>query len=326
LRLFRGLLLTILLLPLTALAGSTPRAGEPPLPLDQYEQRLRETRALLADLPTLPPQIAERRLQSDAARWEAVSAVTLPDGETVPLDTSFLVAQLRRRPPDAEQLTGLLDTLLAALDTSSPQPDSVQSGAVDTGALAPILARPEYQWPEPPQPPDWWLRLQEWWSDLLDKLFGGSGGRVSVPVGYIVTGLAALALIAALAYALRGLFSGLVAETEMDGTSADDENMSPTAAFKRAQELAAGGDRRTAVRYLYLSSLLLLEERGLLRYDRSRTNREYLRSVAHLPGLAGGLRDVVEIFERVWYGYQPLDADAYDRYAAQVTELRHYTE
>jgi hypothetical protein len=38
------------------------------------------------------------------------------------------------------------------------------------------------------------------------------------------------------------------------------------------------GDYRTAVRYLYLSLLLLLEEHGLLRYDRPLTDREYLQA------------------------------------------------
>jgi hypothetical protein len=65
-----------------------------------------------------------------------------------------------------------------------------------------------------------------------------------------------------------------------------------------------------------------LEERGILPYDRSRTNREYLRSLAHLPALAVTLRDVVEVFDRVWYGYQPLDEAGYTRYVRQVEELQ----
>ena len=71
------------------------------------------------------------------------------------------------------------------------------------------------------------------------------------------------------------------------------------AALQRAQTFSAGGDYRTAVRYLYLSTLLLLEERGLFRYDRSLTNREYLRRVAHDPTLSAILQDVVEVFDRV---------------------------
>ena len=93
-------------------------------------------------------------------------------------------------------------------------------------------------------------------------------------------------------------------------------------ALKRAQNLSGAGDYRTAVRYLYLSSLLLLDERGLLRYNRSQTNREYLRSVAHLPKFAAILREVIDVFDRVWYGYQTLDEATYTQYAARVAELR----
>jgi hypothetical protein len=77
-----------------------------------------------------------------------------------------------------------------------------------------------------------------------------------------------------------------------------------------------------AVRYLYLSALLLLEERGLLRYDRSQTNREYLRGVVHRPDLAAILQEVVEVFDRVWYGFQPIDEAEVSHYTARVAELR----
>jgi hypothetical protein len=76
------------------------------------------------------------------------------------------------------------------------------------------------------------------------------------------------------------------------------------------------------VRYLYLSSLLLLEERDLIRYDRSQTNQEYLRSVAGRPELAVILQDVIDVFDRVWYGFQSLDSRAYAQYQARVEQLR----
>ena len=44
------------------------------------------------------------------------------------------------------------------------------------------------------------------------------------------------------------------------------------------------------------------------------------RSVTR-PRLASLLREVVEVFDRVWYGYQPLDETTYQQYAAQVAEL-----
>ena len=66
----------------------------------------------------------------------------------------------------------------------------------------------------------------------------------------------------------------------------------------------------------------MLDERGLLRYDRSRTNREYLRSVSSKSQLATPLRDVIDVFDRVWYGFESVDEQTYQSYLQHVDELR----
>jgi hypothetical protein len=86
------------------------------------------------------------------------------------------------------------------------------------------------------------------------------------------------------------------------------------------------GDYRNAIRYLYLSYLLVLDEQGVMRYDRSRTNREYLRSVSSRPELAKPLRDVIDVFDRVWYGFETVDETTYKSYVAHVEELREKKE
>src|SRR5574341_98434 len=176
-----------------------------------------------------------------------------------------------------------LDELLAALLAARQSWPSPVHGLQDLKDLELILVRPEFQWQT--RQPSW---LEKWWQDLQDRFWR---------------------------FLARLLERTAYAEASGELLTADS-------ALRRAQTLSAASDYRTAVRYLYLSSLLLLEERGLLRYDRSLTNREYLRSVAHLPELASTLRDVVEVFDRVWYGYQLLDAAAYARYADRVADLR----
>ncbi len=114
-----------------------------------------------------------------------------------------------------------------------------------------------------------------------------------------------------------------VVESELgDGDGSADELLTAETALKKAQTLSTGGDYRMAVRYLYLSTLLILEERGLFRYDRSKTNREYLRSVRERPELAETLRDVVDVFDRVWYGFQPLSQSDYSQYQTRVEALQ----
>jgi hypothetical protein len=106
----------------------------------------------------------------------------------------------------------------------------------------------------------------------------------------------------------------------------DDETLTSKGAMQRAHSLSGQGDYRSAIRYLYLSSLLVLDEQGLLRYDRSRTNREYLRSISSKPELANSLRDVIDVFDRVWYGFESVDEPTYQSYVKQVDELREKKE
>ncbi len=137
---------------------------------------------------------------------------------------------------------------------------------------------------------------------------------------------AVIIFIFSLYFISRNLSRNLVRDAQLAAEGGGDELLSSTGALQRAQVLSTQGDYRTAIRYLYLSSLLTLDEQGLLRYDRSRTNREYLRSVASRPGLANPLRNVIDLFDRVWYGFEKVDEQTYQAYVAHVEKLRENKE
>ena len=130
-------------------------------------------------------------------------------------------------------------------------------------------------------------------------------------------------LILVLIYAVRSIFADFISEANLnENGNGFDKALTSDSAFERAQSLSRDGEYRSAVRYLYLSCLLLLDERGLLRYDHSKTNREVLRSVSDSPELAGPLQDVVEVFDNVWYGYHTLDEESFRHYSERVEELK----
>ena len=297
-------------------------AGEPPLPLDRYWQLVEETHRLVIDLQDAPEGEVRTELAPFSKRWAAVRTVTFPNGTTIPISSDSLVAQLQAAHPDLDRLAGLLSALLtarAAWPENLFSPDELRP-------LASILAQPEFQWQPDQRSPleEWWDNLKkralEFFVQLLRDAISSSGSSLIRPA---LLGLGIITVVLALLYIFRNIRAALVQEAELEVEAAHgDEDLNADAALQRAQEQAGSGDYRSAVRYLYLSALLHMEERGLLRYDRSKTNREYLRSVAQQPNLENRLRDVVEIFDRVWYGYQPLDEAAYARYAAQVDELR----
>jgi hypothetical protein len=295
------------------------QAAAPPLSPDGYWALVLETRQALINLADSSESTQHANLLALAERWDAAGQVRLNDGTLVNLDNTIWLNQLRADKPDRNHLLDSLDTLLAAHWTPGRTPHQL-----DTGSLRQILARPEFQWRETQQPS--WLadllnRFLKWLSSLL-----GQSVSLSAPDNRTLQFfgiIAALFIGLILIYILRNLFIDLSADSNLNlENGAKDEPLSAEMALERAGGLSNQGDYRSAVRYLYLSALLLLDERGLLYYDRTRTNREYLRDLNSRPQIAILLRAIIDVFDKVWYGFQPLDAETYQLYAEQVNQLK----
>jgi hypothetical protein len=93
-------------------------------------------------------------------------------------------------------------------------------------------------------------------------------------------------------------------------------------AIAQAVAHAEEGDLRMAMRQLYLATLLLLDERGLLAFDRTQTNREIVRALRTQPELAQALTPVVQAYDPVWYGRKPINADDFDAFRARIETAR----
>jgi hypothetical protein len=241
----------------------------------------------------------------------------------ISLDSTYLTAQLRSDPPDLGRLGNLLDELLSAHEQYPQDVFTVQ----DVKPLQEILSRPKFQWEEEAiQPPGWLAELYDRLINFLDRILFGTVNTVYQGRDLLMVA-AVLMFILALFFISRSLSRSLAQEAELAAEDAEsDEMLTSKGALKRAEFLSMHGDYRNAVRYLYLSSLLVLDEQGLMRYDRSRTNREYLRSVSSKPELAKPLRDVIDVFDRVWYGFENVDEQTYQSYVKHVDELREKKE
>lgn len=291
-----------------------------PLPLADYWQHITELSNLVTSLRDAPIETQQTQLAAAAETLQNITAVSLPTGQTVPLDHTILLAKLKATPPDLDNLYLLLKAMLTAQEKWPIR----QFGRSQLQDLQEILARPEFNY-APPEPTPWqqwwdefWQRIREFFSSLLPEV----SGETSLLLGDIFSVVGAIILGVVLFYAFRGLLADFTAQANLVAQEEMGESLTADLALQRAQEFSIGGDYRTAVRYLYLSSLLILEERGLLRYHRYLTNREYLRTIAHKPELAAVLRDVIEVFDRVWYGFEPLGEAEYSRYASRVAELK----
>ena len=314
-RFLPGLIVWLLLL-----GGRTVQAQAGPITLDAYWDTIAEVRDDLNDAEAGDSAVRE----TAAAQLAAIDALELPDGRIQPIDHSFLIRELQNENNSRETLATLF-TVYASSHQGWPEPGLPR---LDEAALQAILRRPEFQYT--PNEPNFlqrlWQNLRQAVEDFFLSLFP-EDSAFRLPLSNLLIILAAVLVLGVLAYALRGLIADFTADAAMSAEEAlGGEPLTAELALQRAQELSTGGDYRTAVRYLYLSSLLLLEERGLLRYDRSLTNREYLRTVAHRPELAAILREVIDVFDRVWYGFQSLTASEYEAYARRVETLRQQKE
>ncbi len=254
--------------------------------------------------------------EDDAAELDAlreVEAVAFPSGETWPIDGAALADALGD--PEKDQ-DALIEALHALRDepSAAAQPDA-------TASLEQVLARPEFQVPEESTFfQDLWRRFLSWFFQTFDLGFLDAAETPAQIWGYVVAAIAAIALGWFLWYWQRSVRRQFSAETTLPFESSSDFALSSNDALSRARDNASRGDLREAVRYLYMTTLLSLSERDLLRLDHSKTNREYLRQASG-TSFAGTLGSIVDVFDRVWYGFQTIDSDSYQRYEAQVEEL-----
>jgi len=324
----RPILLLLLAVLLLGAAGRVRASGplrvDAEISLEAYWNLLDHSRQVVDGLKGKSDEAVRAGLDELILEWEPVKQVSLENGDVLPLDNSFLLSVLRAKTPDLKNLSALFSTLLASRDLQA----SAQFTAENLQPLKTILARPEFQWREESNPiQDWFQKLWDRFAAWLDKLFPDREVDVTVDMGggglSIWTILAIFLLVLILAYIFRGFIADLVTEARIGANgAAGDEILTAESAFARAQSLSRGGDHRSAVRYLYLSALLLLDERGLLRYDRTRTNREVLRTVSDKPELAQPLSEVVDVFDNVWYGYHEVDDTQFKHYSDRVEELK----
>lgn len=311
--------LSLWLLLCALLLGATPHAAyaqdtSPDLPT--YETWLREAFAAAQrgdrlGLGQVAPQLIETSTIRDA------------EGTLIPIDNRWLEEALQEEQPDLPQIAQRLGALIETL--SHPNTD-VPDNALQR--LQEMLNNPPFAQTEEGDETrnnDLLLRFLEWLFRQLDRLFGDAGGPGTQPidvVGWLLVGVSILILVGAGIYLFINMRRSLTREAHVNISGDDEIMISAAAAFQQASSLAHDGDYRTAMRYLYLSALLWLDERELLRYDRALTNREYLERLRDNPDLRAHLTPIVDTFDRVWYGYDALNADDFASYQQQVEDLR----
>lgn len=89
-----------------------------------------------------------------------------------------------------------------------------------------------------------------------------------------------------------------------------DDYLHETDLERFLREALAQGNYPLAIRLYYLQIIKSLSEKNAIKWSREKTNRDYLREMRG-HSLAEQFREATRIFERIWYGNQPLSAEGY---------------
>lgn len=313
-----GALCALLLSRAPLVAQGQPSGAPPPsaeaLTLEEYGALLNEAAALLEDEPNSAGLRAARRLLEDATQ------VRLAAGDVVqvaPLLTGVRSPQLAQG-----KLAAATAQLAAAAGDRLAERQAL---------FAAILARREFAGGE-----SLLDRLWRWLRDLIERFLpkrSGSAAQQSAvdalgsTLANILLVMAGAALVLGLGYWLSRMLRSMVGGREPARRSAAGGDPTTAAEARTlAHSQAQSGSYREAVRSLYLSALLTLEEARLVPSDRTFTNRELLArmredSAAGMPSLRATLAPVIDTFEPIWYGVHEPDSATFAAYRDTVDAL-----
>jgi hypothetical protein len=216
-------------------------------------------------------------------------------------------------------LTALLVVLASASVAVGSQARPNDASAV-RGHLRDILSRPEYNRTFGDNAvQQFWLRV---WDKVLEalswlgKLFSFGGGTAGRIASLVFACLVIALFLALMLFLIRRLLA--VAAREKDDVASVDEHYDlPSAGplIRQAEKLAQSGDFRGAFGCAYLASISYLDEVKALRFERSRTNWEYLRELDHGGHTAARdeLHPLTLDFDRKFYGREECTRQDYER-------------
>jgi hypothetical protein len=304
------------LLPLLVVAawflGFASAHAQAPTPLDDYRRAVETALGYVRQASARSAPERAPLLQMAREALAPIRTVRISADVDAAVDNTGLLELVR----DADKTSASLERLAALRDALAETPATIRPA--DLTALHNILNRPPFA---NTAPETWWQTLIRSIVDFLERLAGNTANGI-FDARDIFVGLGVLAVLFVVLYFVRNLRRNLVSEEALAPLLDETEARTPGEAFDKAQRFVNAGDYRNAVRQLYLATLLILDQRGKIKYDPTLTNRQVLQQASNDPGTTTALEPIVETFDRVWYGFEPLTRGEFDVYRERVEKVR----
>jgi hypothetical protein len=159
----------------------------------------------------------------------------------------------------------------------------------------------------PEEADDWITKIRNWINQQLALL--RSSKAYSTLLDYLYYGIMILALILIIRGLIkadrRGLLFGKVNSNEIKIIESD-EDISQLNFDELISSAIENKQYKLAIRYLFLKSLKLLSEKGLIELRNNKTNYQYLSEIKNNQ-IADLFRNTTSSFEWIWYGDFPIN-------------------
>jgi len=176
-------------------------------------------------------------------------------------------------------------------------------------------------------------RIMEWFFDLLDRIFsninldlnfmgeGVSYNLSAVPIVFMVIG-AILLVVAGIAI-FRALRKSRMRE-EYDLSDIFEELAQKNYTINELIQLSDNAEnRRLAIRYRYIATLLSLNEKQIIEIRLSATNAIILKQIKG-TSLSPIFESTADAFHHAWFGYKNISDTAYENFATAVQAILQY--
>jgi hypothetical protein len=159
----------------------------------------------------------------------------------------------------------------------------------------------------PEEADDWITKIRNWINQQLALL--RSSKAYSTLLDYLYYGIMIIALILIIRGLIkadrRGLLFGKVNSNEIKIIESD-EDISQLNFDELIGSAIENKQYKLAIRYLFLKSLKLLSEKGLIELRNNKTNYQYLSEIKNNQ-IADVFRNTTSSFEWIWYGDFPVN-------------------
>lgn len=185
--------------------------------------------------------------------------------------------------------------------------------AAERNSITTILAGREYQGVSQSSARERFLEwLENWLAQIFGHLakFGARSPWLVVALRALLLGVLCVGLVWALVRIERRSRLRLVPDMPPAANAPSAREWQLW--FQDAQRMAAQGQWRDAIHFLYWASISRLESKRMWPADRARTPREYLRLFPAADARKDSLTALTRSFERTWYGGREADATEFD--------------